>query len=81
MPDVKIVESPDAWPGNGPPWLFEDSTPEEIALMQQMASDAAAALEARQSGMNQIDETAGDRMHATFYEHVVRRSSICRLSR
>jgi hypothetical protein len=71
MSDVKIVESPDAWPGNGPPWLFEDSTPEEIATMQQMATDAAAALEARQSGMNQVHETTGDRMHATFYEHRV----------
>jgi hypothetical protein len=71
MSDVKIVESPDAWPGNGPPWLFEDKTPEEISTMQQMAIDAAAALEARQSDTNQIDETAGDRVHATFYEHRV----------
>jgi hypothetical protein len=75
MSDVKIVESPDAWPGNGPPWLFEDSTPEEIATMQQMASDAAAALEARQSanieaqtptGINQVDPETSERIPNGF---------------
>jgi hypothetical protein len=69
MSEIKYVESPDAWPGNGPAWLFEGKTQEEIKAMQQMAIDAAAALEARQSDTNQIDETAGDRVHATFYEH------------
>jgi hypothetical protein len=75
MSDVKIVESPDAWPGNGPPWLFEDSTPEEIATMQQMATDAAAALEARQSanieaqtptGINQVDPETSERIPNGF---------------
>jgi hypothetical protein len=72
--DVKYVPDPAAWPGNGPPWLFEDSTPEEIAHMQQLASDAAVAAEiAAQTptGIDQIDATTGGRLHATFYEHRV----------
>ncbi len=42
---VKHLPSPDAWPGNGPAWLFENSTPEEIAAMQQMAIDDAHQLD------------------------------------
>ena len=59
---VKYVEDPAAWPGNGPPWLFEDSTPEEIAHMQQMATDDAIAAEiAAQTppGVDRIDPVAG----------------------
>jgi hypothetical protein len=42
---VKHLPSPDAWPSNGPAWLFDGSTPEEIAAMQQMAIDDAHQLE------------------------------------
>jgi hypothetical protein len=42
---VKHLPSPDAWPSNGPAWLFDGSTPEEIAAMQQMAIDDAHQLD------------------------------------
>jgi hypothetical protein len=74
MSEIKYVESPDAWPGNGPAWLFEGKTQEEIKAMQQMAIDEATAanIEASTtSGIDQIDATIGGRLHATFYEHRV----------
>jgi hypothetical protein len=40
---VKHLPDPTAW--NGPAWLFEGSTPEEIAVMQQMAIDDAHQLD------------------------------------
>jgi hypothetical protein len=62
MSDVKIVESPDAYPGNGPAWLFENKTPEQIKAMQQTASDEALETEIETetpSGFDYIDPQTG----------------------
>jgi hypothetical protein len=55
---IKYLPSPDAWPSNGPAWLFEDSTPEEIATMQQGARDEAlkAASEAAEAASKAASE-------------------------
>jgi hypothetical protein len=58
---VKYLPDPTAW--NGPPWLFEGSTPEEIEAMQQGAIDEALQAE--------IEAEAETEAHtqAIFYEH------------
>jgi hypothetical protein len=62
MSNVKIVENPDAYPGNGPAWLFEGKTPEQIKAMQQTASDETLATEIEAetpSGFDYIDPETG----------------------